>query len=599
MDATPTNGAANPLRWWWVAALCVALLPFLAALDAGLISEDSSALRWVHEHGALADWTTSEYDMRAVRFWRPLVTTTLGVQEALTGTAVVPLRLFNLACHAATALLAGLLALRLGGGRAGALAAGVLAAAFPYSGGTVVWIVGRVDSQCAPLVLGALVLALDGAFVGALLVGFLALATKEIAFVLPAWGALLALARGDDARRIARTALPLALALALALLARRAALDVWVGGYPEQALDWRAAPRSLGALARALAPHGALALAVLALALWKARGAALAIGACLACALVAGAPLVHVLQSGTVADEHRRTLLVPALALALAVGARGQALLDALAAPQLRRAVLAAALACAAWLAFEAWRDVHSWTSAGREAEAWVRASRVELASVGADATPALRADAPRLNAARDAYVLHWGVADRFREPFERSTRELWPWRAVFGAQSAERAWARGARGALLLPERATAGEELALRLVDAGAEVERLRVDERIWITPGAPSAPPPRIELADAGPAWIEAVLVTDLGYQAAPIAAFAQSGGASLRDVLLAQVGGGGLELWQVLRQSADLGATRAARRRGERGLELCVARRAARRIQFAPRGRAGRARADRIA
>jgi hypothetical protein len=226
----------------------------------------------------------------------------------------------------------------------------------------------------------------------------------------------------------------------------------------------------------------------------------------------------------------------------------------------LRHAAVAALLAGAAWLTFETWRDARSWTNAGREAEAWARESRAALALIGADSTPALRADAPRLNAARDAYVLHWGVADRFREPFERSTRELWPWRPVFGAQPAERAWSRGEHAALLLPERSTPGEDLALRLVDAGAEVERLRVDARMWITPGLASEPPPRIELAD-GVAWIEAVLVTDLGYQAAPIAAFAHTGSASLRDLLLAQVGGGGIELWQVLRQSADVGATRA--------------------------------------
>jgi hypothetical protein len=561
VEPTPESGAARPAFPWWIAALAVALLSFVGTFGAGLISEDAAALRWVHEHGALADWCSSEYDLRSVLFWRPLVTTTLGVQQALTGTAVEPLRLFNVGCHALTALLAGLLALRLGGGRVGALVASLLAALFPYSGGTVVWIVGRVDAQCAPLVLGALLFALDGAFVGAFVIGFLALATKEIAFVLPAWGLLLACGRGDSPRAALRVALPLALALCCALLARRAALGVWLGGYPDQALEWQAAPRSLLALARALWPLGGLALAALVVALARRREGARAILACLACALVAAAPLVHVLNSGTVAPEHRRTLLVPALALALAAGARAQALF-ALFDPAARRALgLGVGLPLLAALAWLAQRDVRSWVAAGRAAEAWTGSRRVELAEVAADATPALHAGAPRLNERGDAYVLHWGVADRFLDPFPRASRELWPWRPVFDAAHAQRAWMRGVRGELLLPERAPAGPELALRLVDADAEVVALRLDERLWVEPSVQRSPPPRIELVDPGTAWIEVLLSTDLGYQSAPVAQFAQTGAASLREILLAPVGGGGLLLWQVLAQSADLGSTRA--------------------------------------
>jgi hypothetical protein len=566
MSTVLDDGEPGLLRWWWLAALLAALLPFIGTLDAGLISDDGAALAWVHRHGPLADWTSSEYDLHTVRFWRPLVTTTLGLQEAWTGVAAGPLRAFNVLCHAATALLAGALALRLGGGRAGALVAGLLAALFPYAGGTVVWIVGRVDSQCAPLLLGALCLALDGAFVGALLVAVLALATKEIAFVLPFWGVLLALGRGDPWRRALRSALPLALALALALLARRAALGQWLGGYPLPALDWTAAPNACIALARELWPLAAVVLLALGFALTRAREHARVVLACGACMLVAAVPLVHVLHGGSVAPEQRRTLLVPALALALAAGARVGPLCAGFSAARVRQAALFVGVPALCALAWFARGDVQTWATAGRDAERWVADRRTELAGIAADTTPALRADAPRLDASGRAYVLHWGVADRFREPFPRTTRELWPWRPLFDGAETAREWRRGSEADVLLPERAGAAPELEVRLYDGEREETRLYLDERLWIEPGRTLAPPPRIEIHGAGPTWIEAVLVTDLGYQAAPIAAFAVPpthgrATASLRDVLMAPVGSGGILLWQALAQSADLGATRA--------------------------------------
>jgi hypothetical protein len=119
----------------------------------------------------------------------------------------------------------------------------------------------------------------------------------------------------------------------------------------------------------------------------------------------------------------------------------------------------------------------------------------------------------------------------------------------------------RGSRGELLLPERAPTGPELEVRLVDADAEVAALCLDERLWVEPTVQRSPPPRIEIVDPGSVWIEVLLATDLGHQSAPVARFAETGAASLREILLSPVGSGGILLWQALAQSADLGSTRA--------------------------------------
>lgn len=241
---TPAPRTGSERRRARVAGALTALLVGLAVawpvwglLGAGLISDDGPVLAYVHAHGPFADWFQTEYDARFFRFWRPLVTTTLDVQAALTGTAPVPLRLFNVLGLFVAALAAVKLARQLGASGAGALLVGILVAWFPYQGGTVVWIVGRVDSQCVPLALLALVAVLAGRAGWACLALFLALATKEVAIaVVPAAFALVAARRAlrsDAGAASARGPLVgLVVTAAVVLVWRRLALGEWVGGYP-------------------------------------------------------------------------------------------------------------------------------------------------------------------------------------------------------------------------------------------------------------------------------------------------------------------------------------------------------------------------------
>src|SRR5262249_23314035 len=156
--------------------------------------------------------------------------------------------------------------------------------------------------------------------------------------------------------------------------------------------------------------------------------------------------------------------------------------------------------------------------------------------------------------------------------PFAPAPRPLWPWRPVFGREASERAWAR-ARGAgeLLLPESAAASgpAELIVRAYDRGREQVELAADERLFLPddPQAPREDPPWIEIEDGAPGdAYEIVLATELGYEPAhwspaPDARSERGVRCSLREALIAPIGGGGLLLHQVLAQSADLGAQRA--------------------------------------
>ena len=205
----------------------VACWPSLGSLGAGLLSDDAVALGYVHRaEGVLLDWTGPQCGLSSVRFWRPLVTTSLALQEHWTGADPVPLRLFNLLAHALAALLLVGVGRRLGLGWPGALLGGLLAALYPDQGGTVTWIVGRVDSLTAPLFLGALWACLAGRSLLAAPLALLACSSKEIAFVLPLWALACAWGSGLGLRAACSRCLPLIGAVLLAFLLRRLALGV-------------------------------------------------------------------------------------------------------------------------------------------------------------------------------------------------------------------------------------------------------------------------------------------------------------------------------------------------------------------------------------
>src|SRR5262249_46748721 len=161
---------------------------------------DSAILAEVHRDGPWADWGRSQYGMQVVRFWRPLVSTSWALQEAGTGIAPLPLRLFNLGTHALVALLLAGCALRLGAGRLGACVAGGWIALHPAQGGAVTWLAGRTDLLCA-LFLAASTFAALGRRPGASApLAFLSAAAKEFGFLAPFWSFALAWSRGERAR---------------------------------------------------------------------------------------------------------------------------------------------------------------------------------------------------------------------------------------------------------------------------------------------------------------------------------------------------------------------------------------------------------------
>jgi hypothetical protein len=93
------------------------------SLSAPLISEDSSVLAYCQREPALSDWDRPQYDLRTVRFWRPLMTLGMDLQSAWTGADPSALRAFNWICQGLALLGLWRLGTRLGGVLPGLLAA--------------------------------------------------------------------------------------------------------------------------------------------------------------------------------------------------------------------------------------------------------------------------------------------------------------------------------------------------------------------------------------------------------------------------------------------------------------------------------------------
>ena len=546
MPNRPAKRSRRPLAWWWLAVLFAALLPSLDLLSVPLISDDGAILGYVHENGALHDWTSSQYDLHAVRFWRPLVTTSFAVQEGLTGVESLYLRLFNLVGHAISAVLLGLLAMRLGASRVGALLAGLLCAWFPEQGGNVIWIAGRVDSLCLPWLLLGVLLAVDRRPVLALSAGFLALASKELAVVMPVWIALLVWAQGERPLEAFKRALPMGgLVLGVGVW-RRLALGTWVGGYQSQDLGAHLLPttlHSLQALATALGPECLLLAACLMLSrgkLWKRRNLAL-----LFCVLAAALPLLHVLSSGSVPPEHARTLWLADCALVLSIAScfqRGSTAQTASATAQRSSGVVALLLVMlfAAYRGSLARQNLLDWSTAAELAETQIAQARSAVAGDARTRSPALSPNFSRTTES-GAYVLHWGIADRFRAPFEICPRPVWPWRPVFeiGGPDVFRELCfeleRGVARPVDERRRRTALLPVA---IDGSLELRPLRIDSSL-VLKGDASDSSPRLSasLADdqIATAW-ELVFVCELGYRTALVAGASTGLEFSLREAIL---------------------------------------------------------------
>ena len=566
----PERGGTRA-RLLWLVVLAAALVPSLGTLRAPWIAEDTSVLARVAAEGAWSDWNRPWFGLEIVRFWRPLVTLSWGLQYGLSGLEPLYLRLFNLGLHAGCALLAFGTARRLGGGNVAALAAGLWVAWFPEQGGTVTWLSGRTDLLAGFFLLASVYTALGARVWFALPLAFLAAASKEFGFLAPLWCALLVLGRGDAWREACRRALPAALGAALAFAWRRFALGTFSGGYP---LEFPGVLASLFGAGRALAAitsfwSGLLLLVLLAVFGRSRRILAARVAvAALACAGL-GLVLMHqLLADGLLEPQNARLLFVPWLALGLCAAALLARFASAGPRPWLW-------FLMSVPLGLPAVQDGQAWRAAAERCAQEEASVRAALVGVSTGASPALFAGLPA--SVGDAYALSWGVADRFRAPFTAAPRPVWPWRLLFVADPArERGPLVAPRaGGLFLPlDDALGVDELTLR---AQGETAALLVDERCFAL-GEDRSTPLELAGAPAGAA-LEFVLFTELGYEPVAAGAFDAEGRArfTLRQAL--QLTNGVTTAIQVLAQAHDLGARRAYiefRARGADGAVLAASR-----------------------
>lgn len=562
-EAAAVDSRRDAARFWWVGALLFALAPSWGTLDTPWIAEDAAILAHVHATGPADDALGTQYGLHIVRFWRPVVSLTWWVQERLTGIDPVPLRLFNLGLHALTAVLLGLLIRRLGGSAAAALLAAALAASYPFQGGTVTWLAGRTDGLIGALFMGTLLASVAGRRVLELLLVFTACATKEFAFVLPAWLGLLAWGRGGDLATTWRATWPAGLVAAAALILRRMAVGSFTGGYTGGAsgLDLTGVVRGLTSAATGLAPTLILLAAAVAMGSWARCLSARLLAAGGGMALAVVLPLLPLLRHGPLGAQNERLYWMVELGLAFAIassfvklgGKTGWRMVGPL-------MLLSAGLG----LRFaDARSDVLEWSEAGWVGERAVNAARERVADLEPRPEPLLWAGFPATY--EGAYCLGFGLVDRFRAPFPASARPIWPERTLFVGEErlrprVEQADAQGFRDPFDL---AAAPGVMPLRarvdgvLVEAGGPV--IPIDERVAKSEEDRS---PRLtfEAAPAG-SLLELVILTEAGIESAVAGTFSADGKAELTLSQLCDAANEVATLGMALAQSADLGAVAA--------------------------------------
>jgi hypothetical protein len=577
------RGAGGLLRFWWIAALVLALAPSWGTFSAPWIAEDAAILAKVSEAPLGGDFAGPQYGLHLVRFWRPVVTLSWWIQGHLTGISPLPLRLFNLALHGLSAVLIGLILRRLGAGAVTALLGAAMAASFPAQGGTVTWLAGRTDGMVAVLFLGSLLAALaDRRILTAFLV-LVACATKEFGFVLPAWIGLGVWAQKGRFAPALRATWPVAIVSVAALGLRRLAVGSFTGGYAGGASGVKLSGLIDGlqhgaqGLAPALLLVACLAVAGAWAGSWNWRLVLAGLGFSL-CALL---PLLPLLMAGPLGPQNVRLFWVVELGLILAAGG---CCLHLERATGWRLALPLAVFAIGIGVrGAEARRDVLEWSDAARVGEQAVATAhaRASHATNGAadqrrrSGDPGSRISPQPLlwdgfpGTHRGAYCLGFGLADRFRAPFPTSARPVWPLRPLFVQSEPMREPVGlpdgdGFRDPFDASTRLVGGLELpgievlldgeAFNPTDVAASVP---VDGRV---PKAQVDLSPRIDLvgAPAG-AKLELLLLTEAGIEGIVPGTFDQEGRASftLTEMCFVEKG----LLGAALMQTADLGATDA--------------------------------------
>lgn len=535
----------------WIARSRQLLAPLLLVLvaaalwrgtwDAGWISEDAAVVRHLTQHGGLGDWFDSQYGMRSILFWRPLVSTTLVLQLDLFGPDPTALRIFNALCHLSGALITMRLARALGCGGWASLVAALLALTFPYQGGTVTWIVGRVDSLCWPLVVGAGLCVARGRARLGLLCAFAAVASKEIGVAAAPLAVAIALWSGAESERVAkirRAARWTILGVLVALFWRGLALGEAIGGYPGEK-DYS---DPVGNLVDGFLVLGPLAFALpFAIALGRGahilRGGPIGIGAVASAAALV--PLIPLLRNG-VQPEHLRWLLIPDGLLCLAwAGCCARA-------PWLREPVrivpmgvlLAGSLILVGTRYAQARTSVLTWAAAADQVEAFVAPLAARSAAGAPDELPLLALNVPRRDVTNTAYTLHLGLPEHFRPPLAELGRSIWPWRPTYGNVRLDP------------PGSVQDG------LFDPALQLGTLDVEGPRALTIEGIDTRGTRWKVSGDG---LSLVLMTELGYEFAPLPPANADGTGYSLETLLGAVGA--TELWRTLAFVSDFGSRRA--------------------------------------
>jgi len=217
--------------------VALATLPYLNALEAGYVYDDSPLVRKHSAVQAPFDLArilgTPYWDTREdTRLWRPFVTLSFAVDDAVANDSARAMHAVNIFVHTLVTLLAWTFIRRLGASNAAAFASAALFAVHPLHTEAVTWISGRAELFAA---LGVFVASLAALRSGSLALAtcatatFFAVASKESAATLPFFIAALALFGPADRRSRWAASLASFGALLIYLGARFAVLGTLAG----------------------------------------------------------------------------------------------------------------------------------------------------------------------------------------------------------------------------------------------------------------------------------------------------------------------------------------------------------------------------------
>ena len=151
-----------------------------------------------------------------------------------------------------------------------------------------------------------------------------------------------------------------------------------------------------------------------------------------------------------------------------------------------------------------------------------------------------------------------FGVADRFREPFEVPSRAVWPWRTVSGFPEAERPPRAKLRDDGSLGPEDEPRVPLIEVLVEGGGP-RRIVLDETL-LQPD-PSLAPHLLLRGAFRALGVEVVVITPSGYEAAKLGPIGPGAEHRMSLKTLFEVSNGVYSVASLLQQAADLGARRA--------------------------------------